>query len=100
MKRIDVKSRLDKAQARKLLAKIFGSKRDGTISFGRHAKERMKERNLGTNDIFNVLSEGQIYHDPENKKGSWRYRVETNKIAVIFVFRDIDGIAIVTTWRK
>ena len=96
---IDVTSLLERALAQKIVRRIAGEPQNET-SFSRHVRERMTERDLGVNDIVNVLCAGRIYQNPEYKKGHWRYRVETNKIAVVIAFRSIDSIAVVTAWRK
>lgn len=95
---IDVESRLSRTQARKLLSEFF--KRENRVSFSKHAKEQMKDRDLISTDVLNVLHMGKILSDPEFENGSWRYRVETNKIIVVFAFNSPDFIRIVTAWRK
>ena len=40
------------------------------------------------------------YTDAEMQKGTWRYRVETNKVIVVIAFRASNYIRIVTAWRK
>jgi hypothetical protein len=60
----------------------------------------MQERNLKSGDVLNVLRAGNIYREPEFENGSWRYRIETKKIAVVFAFMRPDRIRIVTVWRE
>ena len=60
----------------------------------------MKKRNLTSVDIVNVLRVGRIMSPPEFEKDSWRYRVETNSIIVVIVFRRPNHLVVVTAWRK
>ena len=52
--KIDVTSRLNPGQARKVLAEIFNHN-PNLISFTLHAREQMLERDLKSGDILNVL---------------------------------------------
>lgn len=94
----DVESRLDKVQARKLLSEFF--RMPNTVSFSQHAQEQMRDRNLTSVDVLNVLRAGQIEGDPEFEHDSYRYRVRTSKITVVFAFREPNKIRIVTAWRN
>lgn len=96
---IDVMSRLEKAQARKLLGEFF-KKNPNNTSFTKHAREQMIERDLIVGDVLNVLRAGIIYDDPECEHGSWRYRIQTTKITVVFAFNSPDKIKIITAWRN
>jgi hypothetical protein len=95
---VDVTSRLDKTQARKLLSEFF--KIPNTVSFSDHAQKQMKARNLTSVDVLNVLRAGNIDDDPEFENGSWRYRIRTTKITVVFAFREPNKIRIVSAWRN
>lgn len=96
---IDVTSSLGKVQSRKVLAEIFNSD-PNFVSFSKHGLKQMKERNLVTGDILNVLRAGKILGEPEFENDTWRYRVETNKIVTIIAFRKPNHIIVVTSWRK
>lgn len=96
---LDVKSRLGREQARKLLNYFFNSN-PNSVSFTKHALKQMKDRHLIAGDIMNVLRAGKIYGDPEFEQGTWRYRVETSKITVVFAFNTPDRIRIITAWRN
>ncbi len=50
-------------------------------------------------DCVNVLRAG-VAEPPEFEKGSWRYRVNTNRICVVVAFRSETYLVVVTTWRK
>lgn len=61
---------------------------------------KLDKDNLKTGDINNVLKWGKIHNNPEMESGSYRYRVETNKIMVVFVFVNNTSIKCITCWRK
>lgn len=86
-------------QARKALAEIFNTE-PNNISFSKHALNQMKERNLTTGDVLNVLKAGTIHGAPEFENGSWRYHVQTKKITVVIAFRNPNFVAVVTAWRN
>ncbi len=97
---IDVTSKLDRNQARKLLSRILNESSDSRISFSKHCREELKNDYLTTVDVFNVLKAGFIKIDPEEVKGTYRYRVETAKITVVVTFPQPDWIRCITAWRK
>ncbi len=97
--KIDLESRLEKGQARKILSEFFNY-RLNFISFTNHAREKMKKRNLKSGDIINVLKAGNILKNPEFENGSWRYCVETVKITVVIAFRNPNYVVVVTSWRN
>jgi len=69
------------------------------ITFSRHAIEEMKADNLTLLDCQNVLRAG-VVRPPDFENGTWRYRVETNRMAVVIAFRSRAEFIIVTAWRK
>ena len=92
--------RLNKEQARKLLAKIMSD--GGHISFTKHARDELKNDQLTTVDAVNVLAstDSRISDEPEFKNDIWRYRVKTNKICVVISFyEDHQGILIITVFK-
>lgn len=97
--RVDVTSRLGKAQARKALSEIFNAD-PNFISFSKHGLKQMNKRSLTTVDVINVLKAGMIMDDPELENGSWRYRVQTQKITVVIAFRRPNHVTVVTAWRN
>ena len=101
MREVDLKSILDNRRARKMLSEII-DKFSGGVAFAKHAKERMRERNLSAVDVWNVLCAGNIYKKGEYNKdrNNWVYVVETNKIGVVFAFKSTTGIVIITAVRK
>lgn len=90
---------MGRAQARKVLAEIFNAD-PSYISFSKHSLKQMKERNLTSVDVINVLKAGKIMDDSELENGSWRYRVQTQKITVVIAFRRPNHVTVVTAWRN
>lgn len=43
---------------------------------------------------------GGIVQPPEYEKGTWRYRVETGRMAVVIAFRSRSELVVITAWRK
>ena len=72
--KIDVTSRMGPGQVRKILSEIFNYN-PNLISFTKHAITQMRERNLKTEDVLNVLKVGIILNFAEFEKGSFKYRV-------------------------
>ncbi|GEM_PF-3779006 len=97
--KIDITSRLDRNQARKLLARILADS-VSKISFSKHCRQELENDHLTTVDVFNVLKAGMAHGDPEFEKGTYRYRVETARIAVIVAFLRPDFVRCITAWRK
>lgn len=97
--RIDVTSRLDKKQARKVLSEILNCN-PNFLSYSKHGQEQMKARCLIAGDVINVLMAGKIENDPELENGSWRYRVTTKNITVVVAFRRPNHVAVITAWRN
>ena len=82
-------------EARKLIQAIL---KGSTPVMSGHALEELEKDKLIIGDVVNVLRGGAI--DPaEFENGSWRYRVRTNKIAVVVCFVSETELCVVTTWR-
>jgi hypothetical protein len=96
--KVDVTSRLSPGQARKVLAEIFNHD-PNLISFTSHARTQMRERDLKSGDVLNVLKAGKILSVPDFENGSFRYRVQTNKITVVLAFKKPNHVVVVTAWR-
>jgi hypothetical protein len=86
---------LDPTRARQRIRNILNS---GTVSFSGHALEEMAKDNLTTVDCTNVLR-GGVVEPPEFERGTWRYRVRTNRIYVVVTFRSETQLVVVTAWR-
>lgn len=71
----------------------------GQVTFSRHALEEMVADDLTTVDCENILRAGVI-RPPEFERGTWRYRVETNRMAIVIAFRSRREFIMVTAWRK
>jgi hypothetical protein len=72
--------------------------RDGRVRFTNHARERMEERSVGEQDVYNVVCGGWCEgHDP--KGAGFTYRFVTQRLGVAVAFKDEDVLVVVTTWR-
>jgi hypothetical protein len=87
---------LDPIAAKKLISKILAS--GGKVGYSKHAIEEMAKDGLTMVDCVNVLR-GGVVEFPELEGGSWRYRVRTNRIAVVVAFRSETWLVVVTAWR-
>jgi hypothetical protein len=70
----------------------------GLFTYSRHAMEEMLDDELTTVDCENILRRG-VVRPPDFEKGSWRYRVETSRMAVVITFRSSKELVVVTAWR-
>ena len=95
---VDVTKRLDALQARKLLSRILRD-REGAVTFWAHALKQMKERDLTAPDVVNTIRCGMV-GEGELVNGTWRYRVETDRMGVVVTFLDELEAVVVTAWRK
>jgi hypothetical protein len=59
----------------------------------------LADDDLSTVDAVNVLR-GGVPQPAEFENGSWRYRVHTERMAVVVVFRSASEIVVVTAWRE
>ena len=82
--------------AKQLIRKILQA---GRFTYSKHAKEEMLEDDLTTVDCENILRAG-VVRPPDFEKGSWRYRVETSRMAVVITFRSVKELVVVTAWRE
>ncbi len=88
---------LSAAAARDLVRRLIG---DGFTRFSKHAQEEMDSDDLQETDVLNVLRNGWVYQPAELENGFWRYRLETDRIAVVVAFRSSCTVVVVTAWRK
>ena len=72
--------------------------RSGTVFFTSHSRKAMLDDSLTTVDVENVLRAGWVEMS-EYENGEWRYRVRTNRIAVIAAFDSDTELTVVTVWR-
>ena len=94
---VDITKRLDARQACKL---VKVARQRGKVAFPGHAQKAMEDDDLIETDVDNVLRCGAIYEEPELVRGTWRYRVETNRIFVVVAFLSATEVVVVTVWRK
>lgn len=86
----------DPAQARQIIRPILDS---GVLSFSKHARQRMAERDIKEVDCVNVLRAG--WPEPgEYENGSWRYRVQTQRMCCVVAVPDIHRVVVISVWRK
>ena len=71
---------------------------NGTVEFSGHAIAEMEKDELDTTDCLNLLRAG-VYNPPELTNGEWRYRIETQRICVVFAFTSETRMRVVTAWR-
>jgi hypothetical protein len=82
-------------EVRRLVRQIL---RAGRFGYSGHAKLEMFADGLTTVDCVNVVR-GGVPQPGELEKGSWRYRIVTDKITVVVAFRSEDHVVVVTAWR-
>lgn len=96
------RNRLSKSEAHKKLREIIRSNPSNPI-FSAHAINELKKDGLYTVDAINVLEspDARILLDGEFENGSFRYRIETSFIMIVFAFNErATAIIIVTAWDK
>lgn len=87
---------LGPAEAKGLIRAILKA---GLFSYSRHAKEEMLRDAMTTLDCENILRAG-VVRPPEYDRGTWRYRVETARMAVVVAFRSETEMVVITAWRR
>ena len=90
-----LKEPLDPDRARRLIGAILEK---GSVFFSSHSEEALADDDLSTVDAVNVLRGGKV-ESPEFERGTWRYRVQTQRIVVVVVFRSETEFVVVTAWR-
>jgi len=91
-----LKEPLEPNRARRLLGEILEK---GSVTFSGHSEKALADDDLSTVDAVNVLR-GGVVQPAEFENGSWRYRVRTQRMVVVVVFRSASEIAVVTAWRE
>ena len=84
------------ADAKRLIRGIL---QGGIFTYSRHAKDEMLKDAMTTLDCENVLRAG-VVQAPELEKGTWRYRVETARMAVVIAFRSEIELVVITAWGR
>ncbi len=77
---------------------VRGIVENGIVEFSAHALDEMAKDELETTDCLNLLRAG-VYDPPELINGEWRYRVQTQRICVVFAFTSETRMRVVTAWR-
>jgi hypothetical protein len=91
--------KLDRYQAKKIAQEIL---REGTFSFTSHCHVELKNDSMDTEDVVNVLRCGKVEREPEPSQrfGSWRYQIETNRMAFVIEIHSRLALRVITAWRK
>jgi hypothetical protein len=90
-----VKEPLPPATVKRLLVELRAA---GILSFTKHAYEEMTKDNLTEIDVRNTLRGGTV-RPGELVSGTWRYRVDTSRMAAVITFRSATHAVVVTAWR-
>lgn len=94
------RQKLNKNEARKLISKLMLEEK---VIFLQHAFDRMKERSVDIQDAVNVLEspDSFISGEGEFERGSYRYRLCTNRMTLVIGFNpDGTKIIVVTVMRR
>jgi hypothetical protein len=83
----------------KLKALLVAALADGELAFTQHAYEEMAKDNLSELDVRNVLRGGAA-RSGELVQGTYRYRIETARLAVVVAVRGATAVVVVTAWRS
>jgi hypothetical protein len=94
-----MKEPFNRNEAKKLIQKICSSP-EGDIVSSRHAKQELANDDLTIVDARNVLRAGRLLDEPEFEKGTWRYKVRTERIVVVVAFMSESKLKIITAWRE
>jgi hypothetical protein len=91
--------RLDRNHAKRLVQEIL---HEGTVSYTKHCEQELTNDAMDVQDTANVLRCGKIEREPEpaEKFGSWRYQVETQRMAVVVEIHSKTSLRVITAWRK
>jgi len=84
-------------QAREIVRKIAST---GTIVLTRHGRMRLRERNMTTQDVLNVLLGGYVVEVEPEVAGTYRVTVATSRMTVVVVPRGEAELVLVTAWRN
>jgi hypothetical protein len=100
---------LGEIDARRLLRRLL---EEGVFVVSPHARHEMAKDGLTDLDIVNVLRGGRV-QPAEWENGSWRYRAQTQRMAVVFAFEPEPGVlpdeasdlgewelVVVTAWKQ
>lgn len=71
---------------------------NGNTVFSQHALDEMMKDGLTTPDAINTIRAG-AYQLAELEHGSWRHRIQTQRMTFVIVFRSETELVVVTGWR-
>lgn len=95
---LDVSRQLPGEQARRLAKLIL---QEGSTVFTRHARQEMENDDLLETDIVNTIGAGMITEPGElGHRGDWCYRVRTERITAVIMFRSGTELVVITAWRE
>jgi hypothetical protein len=61
----------------------------------------MEKDDLLETDVVNAISGGLITEPGElGQRGDWCYRIRTERVTVVFMFRSTTELVVVTAWRQ
>ena len=90
-----MKEPLSSDDARRVFREILES---GEVAFTDHAYDEMGADGLSEQDCKNVIRAGWV-EKTDFIKGSWRYQMNTRRMAVVCRMRSEDSLVVVTAWR-
>lgn len=90
-----MKEPLSSSTVKRLLVAILA---EGILAFTKHAYEAMAKDKLTEIDVRNTLRGGRP-RAGELEHGTWRYHIETSRIAAVVAFRSETHATLVTAWR-
>jgi len=94
----DISRQLPGVQALRLAKNIF---KKGSTVFTRHARQEMENDDLLETDVVNTIGAGVITEPGElGHRGDWCYRVRTQRITVVIMFRSSSEMVVITAWRE
>lgn len=89
-------TRFEPSKARDVIRVILQT---GNVVWSNHAEVELAKDSMTTVDAMNVMRAG-VVRQPEYENGGWRYRVETQQMAVIVAIDSETELCVVTAWRK
>ena len=81
--------------AKRLLREILAT---GRVMFSNHALDEMEQEAIAQTDVIRVLRSGTV-EPAEFERGSWRYRVRSQRLYAVATFRSDSEAVVVTAWR-
>ena len=87
----------DREAARKLVRTIAGR---GRVVLTGHARNRLRDRNLTTQDVLMLLLGGWVERVERGTRGELRFVVCNARTTVVIVPRSEDELVVLTAWRN